>query len=96
MLIGIPFALSLFSFFSYRSDKRRAEAGAWRIPESTLHLVDFLGGWPGALIAQQVFRHKTRKVSFQMVFWLIVALHEVFWFDRLLLGSQLMKTLVTG
>ena len=88
--------MSIASFIQYAIDKGRAERGQWRTQENTLHITEFVGGWPGALIAQQVFRHKTRKVSFQMVFWLIVALHEVFWFDRLLLGSQLMKTLVTG
>jgi uncharacterized membrane protein YsdA (DUF1294 family) len=48
-------------------------------------------GWlAGALLAQQVFRHKTRKVSFQLVFWLIVMLHQVFWIDRLFLGANLL------
>ncbi|MGV8663884.1 DUF1294 domain-containing protein, partial [Pseudomonas aeruginosa] len=45
-----------------------------------------LGGWPGALVAQQVFRHKTRKLSFQLVFWGIVLLHQSFWLDSLLGG----------
>jgi len=88
--------MSIASFIQYAIDKGRAERGQWRTPENTLHITEFVGGWPGALIAQQVFRHKTRKVSFQVVLWLIVALHEVFWFDRLLLGSELMKTLVAG
>jgi uncharacterized membrane protein YsdA (DUF1294 family) len=37
-----------------------------------------------------VFRHKTRKVSYQVVFWLIVLLHQVFWIDRLFLGGTLL------
>src|SRR3546814_18934317 len=53
----------------YWLDKEAAQGGAQRIPESTLHLVDLLGGWPGALIAQQQFRHKTVKRSFQFAFW---------------------------
>src|SRR3546814_20396935 len=53
----------------YWLDKEAAQGGARRIPESTLHLVDLLGGWPGALIAQQQFRHKTVKASFQFAFW---------------------------
>src|SRR3546814_17304610 len=52
----------------YWLDKEAAQGGAQRIPESTLHLVDLLGGWPGALIAQQQFRHKTVKRSFQFAF----------------------------
>ena len=60
--------------------------GDWRTPEVRLHLFELLGGWPGALVAQQVFRHKTRKLSFQLVFWGIVLLHQSFWLDSLLGG----------
>src|SRR3546814_3925427 len=56
-------------YLMYWLDKAAAQGGARRIPESTLHLVDLLGGWPGALIAQQQFRHKTVKASFQFAFW---------------------------
>src|SRR3546814_1477342 len=60
---------SFLSYLMYWLDKEAAQGGARRIPESTLHLVDLLGGWPGALIAQQQFRHKTVKASFQFAFW---------------------------
>ena len=46
---------------------------------STLHWIGFLGGWPGAIVAQAILRHKTRKPSFQFVFWAIVAVHIGFW-----------------
>jgi uncharacterized membrane protein YsdA (DUF1294 family) len=68
--------LSAATFFVYRSDKRRAETGAWRIPETTLHLMALLGGWPGAFLAQRRFRHKTSKTSFQIAFWAIVLVHQ--------------------
>tara|TARA_R110000782_G_scaffold52329_2_gene112318 strand:- start:1390 stop:1635 length:246 start_codon:yes stop_codon:yes gene_type:complete len=68
----------------YRSDKRRAQQSLQRTPENLLHLVELLGGWPGALIAQQIFRHKTRKIAYQTIFWLVVAAHQLFWADRLL------------
>ncbi|MFP5341147.1 MAG: DUF1294 domain-containing protein, partial [Gammaproteobacteria bacterium] len=48
---------------------------------------ELAGGWPGALVAQQVFRHKTRKLSYQLTFWLIVVLHQAFWIDLLFIGS---------
>ncbi|AKJ03266.1 Cold-shock DNA-binding domain protein [Archangium gephyra] len=70
---------SLLAFFFYWKDKRSATRGTWRTSESMLHFFEFAGGWPGALIAQQVFRHKTRKVSFQVVFWFIVVVHQLFW-----------------
>lgn len=61
--------LSLVSYLAYWLDKEAAQRGARRIPESTLHLIDLLGGWPGALLAQQQFRHKTVKAPFQIAFW---------------------------
>ncbi|UZE26791.1 DUF1294 domain-containing protein [Pseudomonas asplenii] len=80
---------SLLAFVFYWNDKRKARNDAWRIPEKILHGAELLGGWPGALLAQQIFRHKTRKLSFQLVFWLIVLLHQVFWIDWLFLGAHL-------
>ena len=65
--------LSTLSYFMYLFDKQAAGKGAQRIPEASLHLVDLLGGWPGALVAQQQFRHKTIKQPFQTVFWATVA-----------------------
>lgn len=81
--------LSLAALFLYWNDKRQARADQWRTPENVLHAVELAGGWPGALLAQQLFRHKTRKVSFQLVFWIIVLLHQVFWVDQLFLGASL-------
>jgi len=59
----------------YAIDKSAARKGAWRTQESTLHLLSLAGGWPGALIAQQKLRHKTRKPSFRVVFWITVVLN---------------------
>lgn len=84
VLLSGPIALSLVSFLLYRSDKRRAETGAWRIPESTLHLVEVLGGWPGAFLAQRIFRHKIAKASFQFIFWSVILIHELIAADALL------------
>ncbi|HEY0947790.1 MAG TPA: DUF1294 domain-containing protein [Opitutaceae bacterium] len=84
LLSSLPLAVSAVTFFVYRSDKRRAEAGEWRIPESSLHLLELLGGWPGAFLAQRAFRHKTAKASFQVVFWAIVVVHEYVALDSVL------------
>jgi uncharacterized membrane protein YsdA (DUF1294 family) len=83
VLAGAALALSLVTFFAHRSDKRRAEAGEWRIPESTLHIAELVGGWPGAFLAQRTFRHKTSKTSYQVVFWIIVLLHQIVAVDSL-------------
>lgn len=67
--------LSLITFFAYWKDKAAAQAGRWRTPESTLHALALLGGWPGAIFAQQWLRHKSSKSGFQVVFWLTVLLN---------------------
>ena len=59
---------SLFTFIIYAADKSAARKGNWRTKESTLHLLSLAGGWPGALIAQQKLRHKSKKQSFRSVF----------------------------
>ena len=68
-------AMSVVSYFAYWYDKDMAGARQRRVPEGTLHLLDLLGGWPGGLIAQQQFRHKTVKASFQTGFWMTVVLN---------------------
>ena len=67
--------MSGVAFFAYAFDKSAARSGRWRTPESTLHLLGLLGGWPGALLAQDMFRHKSRKASFQAVFWITAVLN---------------------
>lgn len=67
------------TFTAYHMDKTSAEQGRRRIPENTLHFLEALGGWPGALLAQQWLRHKTGKVSYQVIYWLIVAAHVGLW-----------------
>ncbi len=66
---------SLMTYIMYWKDKRAAIGNQWRIPESTLHLCAVLGGWPGAMLAQQSFRHKTQKTRFRIVFWFTVAVN---------------------
>lgn len=82
--------VSLLAFLLYWSDKRKARGDHWRTPENVLHAVELAGGWPGALLAQQLFRHKTRKISYQLLFWIIVLLHQVFWIDQLFLDANLL------
>jgi uncharacterized membrane protein YsdA (DUF1294 family)/cold shock CspA family protein len=71
-LVGFYALASVVAFLFYGLDKRAATRGGWRTSEARLHLFELLGGWPGALLAQRVFRHKTRKVEFQMVFYMAV------------------------
>jgi uncharacterized membrane protein YsdA (DUF1294 family)/cold shock CspA family protein len=63
---------SAVAFAAYALDKSAARHGRWRTAESTLHLLGLAGGWPGAVLAQRVFRHKSSKPEFQRVFWVTV------------------------
>lgn len=74
-LAGLYLGLSLLALGVYWKDKRAAQSGAWRTPESTLHLIALFGGWPGALLAQQWLRHKSSKPAFRRVFWATCALN---------------------
>ncbi|HEN8710738.1 TPA: DUF1294 domain-containing protein [Pseudomonas putida] len=91
LALAIYPAVSLVTVLLYWQDKQQARTQAWRTPEKVLHASELLGGWPGALIAQQLYRHKTRKASYQMVFWAIVLLHQVFWADHLFLGGRVLS-----
>jgi len=68
-LIASYFVLSLLLLFLYGIDKYHAIKDKRRISEKTLQLWALLGGWPGALIAQQLFRHKTKKRPFIIILW---------------------------
>ncbi|MEQ4537964.1 MAG: DUF1294 domain-containing protein [Billgrantia sp.] len=61
--------LSVITFAMYGIDKAAAGKGRRRTPEATLLFAGLIGGWPGALVAQRLFRHKTRKQPFQAIFW---------------------------
>ncbi len=75
--------LPVLTYLVYVWDKHRARTKGQREPEALLHLLEFLGGWPGAFIAQRHIRHKCSKATYQLVFWLIVASHEFIAIDYL-------------
>ena len=66
--------INIATFAAYGVDKRAAIRGNWRVPEANLHALEFLGGWPGAFVAQKIFHHKTKKTSYQVMFWLMLVL----------------------
>jgi uncharacterized membrane protein YsdA (DUF1294 family)/cold shock CspA family protein len=70
--LALYYGGSIITYSVYAWDKKAAQKAGWRIPEKTLHLMSLVGGWPGALIAQVLLRHKTRKPSFLIGYWLTV------------------------
>lgn len=91
-LVFVYFGVSVITYLAYAFDKYKAQQGAWRTQESTLHLFALIGGWPGAAIAQQVLRHKSQKREFRLGFWftVIVNLGALMW----LMSSRGEKLLV--
>lgn len=65
------------SFSLYVYDKSEAGQGRRRIPEAALIGWGAVGGWPGGLLAQMIFWHKTTKRSFQSLFWITVILNFI-------------------
>lgn len=85
-LWGLYSAMSMATFIVYALDKRAARRGEWRVAESTLHGLAFACGWPGALLAQELLRHKSAKPDFRRLFWLTVVLNVLgfaLWFTPL-------------
>lgn len=74
-VLGLYLGASMIAFVAYALDKSAAIKARRRTQESTLHLLGLIGGWPGALAAQQLLRHKSSKLSFQAVFWVTVAVN---------------------
>ena len=79
IILGIYGGMGVVSFVVMGVDKRAAEKGKWRISERTLHIIELLGGVIGSWVGQMVFRHKTRKLSYQALFWGIFLVHVASW-----------------
>lgn len=81
MLIKLIFlyllVMSLVSMAMHAADKRRARLGRRRIPERSLHSIEFIGGWPGALLMTRMIRHKTSKPRYMWTLYAIAASHLI-------------------
>nr|WP_298772042.1 DUF1294 domain-containing protein [uncultured Shewanella sp.] len=67
--------MSLVTFCAFAIDKSAARKSKWRTKERTLHLLSLLCGWPGALIAQKLLRHKTQKQPFKKGLFFVIIIN---------------------
>lgn len=74
-ILWLYLGASLLSFVVYALDKSAAKADRQRTPENTLHMLALVGGWPGALYAQERLRHKSSKKRFRLIYWATVLLN---------------------
>ncbi len=72
-------ALSVVTVAYFGWDKRAAIRKQRRVPERTLHRLEWAGGWPGALVGMRVFRHKRSKPAYRRVLFAVVAVHLLAW-----------------
>ena len=60
--------INIITFLAMWIDKKKAKKGSWRIKESTLFTLVFLGGGIGGIAGMYTFRHKTKKLYFTIGF----------------------------
>jgi uncharacterized membrane protein YsdA (DUF1294 family)/cold shock CspA family protein len=77
--IKMYLTMSIITFGFYYADKKRAEEKKWRIHSTTLHVLEGIGGWPGALLAMAMLRHLTRKREHITMLCAIIAIHLGGW-----------------
>lgn len=75
LIAGLYVVGSVICFGMYALDKAAAKAGRWRTSEETLLFWGLACGWPGAIVAQKVMRHKSHKQSFRSRFLVTVAIN---------------------
>ncbi|MCD9495622.1 DUF1294 domain-containing protein [Photobacterium carnosum] len=96
VLIGYV-CLSFVTFAVYAHDKRAAQKEAWRTKEASLHLLALVGGWPGALWAQKILRHKSQKQPFKAILWLTIFINiSVFILVFTSLGQQWLHNFIAS
>ena len=88
---GFYLTASVVCFVVYAADKSAAVAGRRRVSEMTLIMLGLAGGWPGAIVAQQLLRHKSNKASFRSTFWGSVVLNVL---GFVLLSSPVLSLLM--
>jgi uncharacterized membrane protein YsdA (DUF1294 family)/cold shock CspA family protein len=96
-VLGLYLMASSLAFVFYKRDKAIAIPRQRKLPENTLHLWSLIGGWPGAALAEKLEHHKSRKRSFQIVYWITIALNGIAFFWMLSpQGSAHLRSFLNG
>jgi uncharacterized membrane protein YsdA (DUF1294 family)/cold shock CspA family protein len=74
-VVAAILVVNLLTAFAYAVDQQTAHAKRWRMPETALHLLSLLGGWPAAGLAQAILQYRSHKPSFVTLYWGTVAVH---------------------
>ena len=94
LIIFLLFNVVTFCLFWW--DKDAARNGGWRVSEASLLQFAFLGGSLGAVAAQRLLRHKTRKEPFRTHLMAILVLHVLLVPAALIFGPTLFRMLQAG
>ncbi|HEY0843252.1 DUF1294 domain-containing protein [Methylotenera sp.] len=97
-LLLLYLGLSTLTFINYALDKSAAKHNLRRTPESQLHLLSLIGGWPGAALAQSILRHKSVKKEFQVMFFFTVIMNcaAMGWLVYSQSGASFISAIVNG
>ena len=88
-LVLLHYAIfSVVSAAMHFADKRRAVRSKQRIPERSLHSMELVGGWPGAIAMTRLIRHKTSKRCYMIRLYAIAASHVVGWMLLLWIATR--------
>jgi uncharacterized membrane protein YsdA (DUF1294 family)/cold shock CspA family protein len=79
-VLGLYIMASSLAFVFYKRDRAMAETHQRKLPENTLHLWSLIGGWPGAALAQKLAHPRSRRRSFQIVYWITIVLNGIAFF----------------
>lgn len=90
-IAGVYAVMSVVTFAAFALDKRAARLGRWRTPEKTLLSLALCCGWPGALLAMKLVRHKTKTRKFTIGVPLIAVVHvaALAWIGWMLVGDAI-------
>ncbi|NLK65400.1 MAG: DUF1294 domain-containing protein [Tissierellia bacterium] len=76
--------INITSFTLFLADKQKSKKNKWRIKESTLHTVSFMGGAIGSIAAMILFHHKTKKTKFIIITIIALIINAIMAYELLI------------